>query len=223
MRYWILSGLMLTYAASAANEGGGPITAQTSHRIPPTASASVTQAKTTNILEKSANAVALAELPPLATGVTELKFSEFYRQPTGPRGLEFTDKLRSLDGKRVRILGYMVKQEKPVAHCFLLTPVPVRLNEEEYGFCEDMPSAVLHVFTDSSAPATVPLTPGLLLLTGTLSIGNHMEADGRISSVRLQLDPPTNEQRQTLSELVIPPVQKTISATNAVSVSKIHR
>jgi hypothetical protein len=146
LRYWILPSLLFTFAAIAAEESGGPITTQTSRRIPANAAVSVslTQPKTTNISagEKSANAVALAELPPLPTGVAELKFSEFYRQPTGPRGLDFTDELRNLDGKRVRILGYMVKQEEPVAHCFLLTPVPVRLNEEEYGFCEDMPATV---------------------------------------------------------------------------------
>jgi hypothetical protein len=66
------------------------------------------------------------------------------------------------------------------------------------------------------------LTPGLLLLTGTLSIGNRTEADGRISTVRLQLDPPTNEQRQALHESASSPVQKTASATNTVTVSKVH-
>jgi len=44
-------------------------------------------------------------LPPLPSGVSELKFSEFFRQPIGPRGLEYTTKLRSLDGRRIQIPG----------------------------------------------------------------------------------------------------------------------
>jgi hypothetical protein len=31
------------------------------------------------------------ELPPLPKGVAELKFSEFFVNPVGPRGLELTD------------------------------------------------------------------------------------------------------------------------------------
>jgi hypothetical protein len=56
----------------------------------------------------------------------------------------------------------------------------------------------MHVFTDASAPATVPFTPGPLLLTGTLSVGNRQEPSGRVSLVRLQLDPPTEAQREAL-------------------------
>ena len=132
-------------------------------------------------------------LPPLPPGVTELVFNEFFRQPIGPRGLEYTEKLRSLEGRRIRILGYMARQAKPVDRCFLLTPVPLTLNEIEYGYADDLPAATLHVFTSPEAPATTPYTPGRLLLTGKLSVGNRLEADGRTSTVRLQLDPPTAE------------------------------
>jgi len=134
-------------------------------------------------------------LPPLPAGVTELKFGEFFRQPIGPRGLEFTDRLRSLEGRRIRILGYMVRQDKPAAHCFLLSPAPQTLHEEEYGLCDDLPATTLHVITDESAPSQTPFTPGQLLLTGKLSLGNRLEADGRTSAVRLLLDPPTPEQK----------------------------
>lgn len=190
----LLSSLLLTITVAAADESRDIASSRTS----PTAAISTTATTTTPASKESANLIAPAELPPLPAGVTELKFSEFFKQPVGSRGLEMTDKARSLDGKRVRILGYMVRQEKPVPHCFLLTPLPVTLNEEEYGFSEDMPATVLHVFTDSSTPATVPFTPGLLLLAGKLTVGNRPESDGRISSVRLQLDPPTEEQCESL-------------------------
>jgi hypothetical protein len=142
---------------------------------------------------EGANAKAL---PPLPSGVTELQFNEFFRQPIGPRGLEFTDQLRSLDGRRIRILGYMVRQARPVDRCFLLASRPITVNEAEYGLCDDLPSNTVHVITGADAPAQTPFTPGPLLLTGTLSVGNRVEADGRVSAVRLHLDAPTTEQRR---------------------------
>ena len=84
-------------------------------------------------------------LPRLPAGVTELKFSEFFVSPIGDRGLTLTDKLRSLDGKRVRILGYMAQQEQPVPGMFLFSAIPVRLNEEHYGLADDLPAATLFV------------------------------------------------------------------------------
>lgn len=136
---------------------------------------------------------ATAKLPPLPKGVAELKFHELFRQPVGPRGLELTESLRQLDGRRVRILGYMVEQSRPAPHCLLLSPMPIKLHEDEWGFCEDLPANVIHVFVNPSAPELVPFTPGPLLLTGTLSVGNRIEPDQRVSTVRLQLDaPPTD-------------------------------
>lgn len=153
-----------------------------------------------------------AAIPPAPDGVTDLKFGELFK-PVGPRGLEHSDKLRSLNGKRVRLLGYMVKQSRPMPWTFLLSPVPVTLHETEYGFAEDMPSTVVHVFTPRNATPIVPFTPGLMLLTGTLSVGNKEEPDGRVSTVRLTLDPPTPEQRAAMKQSSRPSI--TIS-TNAV-------
>ena len=128
-------------------------------------------------------------LPPPPRGVTELKFSEFFVTPVGPRGLDLTDKLRGLDGQRVRILGYMVRQEEPPAGSFLLAPFPAQIHEHENGLADDLPATTLHVFSPNHREQVVPYTPQLLLLTGTLSVGNRTEADGRISTVRLILDP----------------------------------
>src|SRR5688500_58712 len=59
------------------------------------------------------------KIPPLPAGVTELKFSEFFVSPVGPQGLELTHRLSSLDGKRVRMLGYMVRNERGLPGQFL--------------------------------------------------------------------------------------------------------
>jgi len=124
------------------------------------------------------------ELPRLPKGVTELKFSEFFVNPVGSRGLVLTEKLKGLDGKRVRILGHMVRQEHATKGWFLLTPVPVQLHDHDSS--DDLPPACVRVGLPSAIE--VGYTPQLLLLTGTLSFGNLEESDGRISMVRLSLD-----------------------------------
>jgi hypothetical protein len=129
-------------------------------------------------------------LPPLPAGVTELKFDEFFVSPVGERGLVLTEKLRGLDGKRVRILGYMVRQEEATSGKFLFAPLPVEVHEHDSQFADDLPPSTVHVFVPTCRDQPVPYTRQLLLLTGTLSVGNREEADGRISLVRLALDPP---------------------------------
>lgn len=129
-------------------------------------------------------------LPPLPEGVAHVSFSDFFRKPVGPRGLEYTERIRDLDGKKVRILGHMVRQGEPHPGFFLLAPLRVTLHEHEYGLCDDLPGSTLHVFLPpGEETATAPWTPRLLLLTGTLRLGTREEADGRISAVRLELDP----------------------------------
>ena len=109
--------------------------------------------------------------------------------PIGPRGLEPTEKLKSLAGKRIRMVGYMVRQETPASGYFVLSPLPVSLGDEDESLADDLPASV--VFVHLGPPGGQPLAfyPGLLRVTGTLSLGAREEADGHVSSVRLQLDP----------------------------------
>ncbi|WP_198529888.1 hypothetical protein [Geminisphaera colitermitum] len=161
-------------------------------------------------------------LPVAPEGVAELRFGDIYQTPAGPRGLEFTGRIQSLDGRRVRVMGFMVRQEHPVPHRIILAPYAFTTNEAEYGLCDDLPPGI--VFVDvpasrtsashvSAAPfvsplfaqaaqfccstlqgeaaraAAVPYMPGPLLLTGRLELGRREEPDGRVSYVRLVLDP----------------------------------
>jgi hypothetical protein len=130
---------------------------------------------------------AAEQLPTLPKGVVELKFSEFFVNPVGPRGLELTDTLKALDGKRVRILGYMVAQDQRPPGSFLLTPVPLHLHDHDSALADDLPATTVHVFVPDE-PA-IGQTTQPLLLTGTLSVGSRPEPDGRVSIVRLTLDP----------------------------------
>jgi hypothetical protein len=121
---------------------------------------------------------------------TELRFRDFFSAPIGPRGLEFSDTLRQSDGQAVRLTGYMVQLETPTPGFFLLTPRPVQVSEHADGDADDLPPATVVVRLDASQQAwAVPHVRGLISVTGTLSVGRYAEPDGRVSWVRLQLQP----------------------------------
>jgi len=139
--------------------------------------------------------VPASTLPALPADIAELKFNDFFVMPVGPRGLEMNPRLLALDGRRVRIVGYMAQQEEPHPGFFMLTPVPVNVAEASDGMADDLPPATLFVHLSAAQADTVAAhLPGLLVVTGTLSVGNREEADGRISMVRLQLDAPADTQ-----------------------------
>lgn len=137
-------------------------------------------------------------LPPLPEGVAELKFNEIFQRPVGPLGLEYTERTRSLDGKKVRVLGFMVKQGIKMNGKLLFAPYPMITHESEYGLAEDLPPSTMVVDVPTNPDLAVPYTPGLLLLTGTLSLGPREEPDGRVSHVRLLLDPPAHPENTDL-------------------------
>lgn len=128
------------------------------------------------------------ELPALPADVIDLKFHDFFTMPVGPRGLTPTAKLLSLHGKRVRLVGYMAQQEVPTRDMFELTPLPVSLGDEDESLSDDLPPSTVFVHLAASGKQ-VPYLPGLIKLTGVLSVGAQEEADGHVSAVRLQLDP----------------------------------
>lgn len=116
----------------------------------------------------------------------DLRFSSFFRQPVGPRGLEASEALRAADGRRVRLVGYMVAQEAPTPGRFLLTPRPVHLSED----ADDLPPSVVTVLLDESQRGRVVAhQPGPVALVGRLQLGRQEDAAGRVSWVRLVLDP----------------------------------
>ena len=125
-------------------------------------------------------------------GVTELKFSELFVSPVGPRGLTLTEKLASVHGKRVRMVGYMVEQHGAVPGKFIFAPMPVQLHDHDSALADDLPPAVVHVTVPTCLGREVPYAPGLMVLSGILAVGHHEEVDGRMSLVRMELDPPKN-------------------------------
>lgn len=134
------------------------------------------------------------ELPPPPAGVASLKFGEFFIMPVGPKGLEPTGKLLSLDGRRVRLVGYVVREETPVPGRLLLSPLPVSVGDEDESLADDLPPTAVFVHLQDAKGRAAPYISGLLKLTGTLEVGAREESDGRVSAVRLVLDRKTSRQ-----------------------------
>lgn len=129
-------------------------------------------------------------LGPPPAGVAELKFRDVFKLPVGPKGLEPTAKFLALDGKRVRIVGYMVRQSPAPKGNFLLAPLPVSLGDEDEGLADDLPPATLAIELDAkSHDLVVPMLPGLLQFTGTLHVGMRVDsATGRATPAQLVLE-----------------------------------
>lgn len=183
---FVLAAVTFTLAAPLL-----PSVAAHGRHAPPTA-AEIAWARATakwDQLRRDARAM-LPPRPPAPLGVTDIDFSDFFDPVIGDRGLELTAKLRSLDGQKIRLVGFMVRQTLPTAGVLLLAPQPILVDEVEYGACDDLPPQVVRVFVPLLAGAPVPLTPGPLLLTGKLEIGQQPEPDGRNSFIRLRLDAP---------------------------------
>lgn len=120
----------------------------------------------------------------------DLKFSQFFKSPIGPAGLELSDVLRAADGRPVRLVGYMVAQEQARPGRFWLTPRPVRMSEHADGEADDLPAATVTVLLDpSQQDRLVAHRDGLVSLTGTLSVGRVEDETGRVSWIRLRLPP----------------------------------
>jgi hypothetical protein len=118
-----------------------------------------------------------------------LKFTDFYRQPVGPRGLEPSERLASSAGRQVTLRGWMVAQELPSAGYFLLTPRPLRLSEHADGDADDLPPATVLVRLPAGRQSQAwPHQAGLIDVVGRLSVGRALEADGRISWIQIQLE-----------------------------------
>lgn len=120
----------------------------------------------------------------------DLSFRDFYRLPIGARGLEPTDLLLAMDGRRVTLRGYVVRTEEGSA---ILAPHPVILGHDDEALADDLPAATAWLHG--------PMSEGIsdnrsVSLTGRLAVGPLDEADGRRSQVRLYLDAPRSPKPQ---------------------------
>ena len=124
-----------------------------------------------------------------AGAATDLKFTEMFRLPIGPRRLKPGARLLALAGTQVRLTGYMASAEHSVAGQLALVALPVSLGDEDDSLSDDLPASAVFVhLSPAHAARVLPNLGGLMQLTGTLQLGAMDEPDGHVSSLRLLLD-----------------------------------
>jgi hypothetical protein len=179
--------LFTAYAASASvalcsptangpGAGGGAAAAAWQHH-----------AARSHALLVSLNQSQPAALPVAPAGVADIHFSELFG-PIGDRGLEYSAKLRALDGLPVRIAGYMIREQERSPGVFLLAGWPVTVETKTACGTDNPPPSAVHVILPAGGSRPVAYRPGRLLLLGRIELGPRVEADGRNSAVRLVLD-----------------------------------
>ena len=117
-----------------------------------------------------------------------LPFTDFFKHPIGPRGLEPGARLLALAGSRVELAGYLVQRSDPSGP-LIVAPVPVVLGDEDESYADDLPAGVAYLHPlDARTAEVLQACRGALRVRGRLDIGRLAEDDGRMSFVRLQAD-----------------------------------
>jgi hypothetical protein len=93
---------------------------------------------------------------------------------------------RALAASRVRLVGYMVRQEEPQAGGFWLAARPVECDEGGGG-TGDLPPGSVRVLLPGEPAAPVD---GPIAVTGLLEVGNDDGRGGPAAAFRLRVDPP---------------------------------
>jgi len=129
-----------------------------------------------------------ASPPSRESSVVTLSFKEFFELNAGE--LKPSARLQTLNGKHVRLVGFMVQMENSPLGAFYLCEHPVFCDEEGGGTADLPPESVL-VLVSSYRNKTISFIPGALEVTGTLNYGRQEGPEGQISFIRLILDKPT--------------------------------
>ena len=146
------------------------------------------------------------QLPPPPDGVADFSLTELLVASKTGSGVDYSSRAKELDGKMVRINGYMVRQASPIPWAILLSPVPQSAHEREYFLCDDLPISTIHVFFPKNAQPIVPFHPEMVAIIGRLELGGRSEADERTSLARLFVKPGQTEPMVPVSHLVRTPI-----------------
>ena len=123
---------------------------------------------------------------PLAPPPAEsMGFNEMYAGASS-LGINLSEKLLRLRGKKVRMVGFMAPPLKPTLAFFVLTSIPMAI----CPFCSsdsDWPSDIVVVKLDDPVKAIPFDRP--IYVEGTLEVGSEMDAEtGFVSLVRIRAD-----------------------------------
>ena len=101
--------------------------------------------------------------------------------------VELSPKVGELEGKRVRVRGWLVVFEEPIADGFWLAPQPVFQDESGAG-SGDIPPLSIRVIAPPALLRALPADAAPLEVVGRLEEGRAAEEDGRPSFVRLVVE-----------------------------------
>ncbi len=114
-----------------------------------------------------------------------LRFSEMYDGIT-VRGIVLSDKLKSLEGKKVKMMGFMAPPLTPTINFFVMSQIPMAI----CPFCSsdaDWPDNIVVVKVKKSLVA-LPFDR-MIDVTGTLEVGSAIDEEtGFVSLVRILAD-----------------------------------
>lgn len=122
--------------------------------------------------------------------VTTIRFQSFFKLPIGPKGLEVSEEVLNASGQKIRLTGYMVKNELPTQGVFMLSPRPIQLSEHADGDANDLPAAVCLVYLDEHQKNwIVPHIAGPLTVEGQFAFKRIEASDGSVAWFHLYLAP----------------------------------
>jgi len=132
---------------------------------------------------------ALAATPLIASSrfarasVTPLSFDDLYGKISA-LGLEFSDKVKTLNGQQVEMSGFMAPPLKAEAKFFVLTEIPMSI----CPFCStdaDWPDNIVVIYLDEKQTFVQPGTR--IDVAGTLEVGSWTDPEtGFLSRLRLR-------------------------------------
>ena len=132
---------------------------------------------------KVARVATVQELAAYAT----LELGGIFVKPAGPKGLEFTEKAKSLSGQKIQVKGFMVRYPHPDPRLFLFSSAPMFLNFQEYRLADSLPPEAIHVITEVPDGKAYGYYKEEMILLGVVEYGPQTEMDGRVSHIRLRL------------------------------------
>lgn len=122
-------------------------------------------------------------LPQAQAATGNLSFAELYSK-VSVLGLEFSEKVKSLNGEKVVMGGFMAPPLKAEADFFVLTEIPMSI----CPFCSsdaDWPDNILVVYLDKKQTFVQPST--MIEVTGKLEVGSWTDPEtGFVSLLRLR-------------------------------------
>jgi hypothetical protein len=116
-----------------------------------------------------------------------LSFKQFFTATD--RELKPSQKLLTLNGRRVRMEGFIAELEEAPKGAFYLCPHPVTCDEGGAG-TGDLPPETVLVIVRSAGKHTVGAIKRPVQVTGVLEISSKPDSEGRTAPIRLYLDAP---------------------------------